>query len=278
MAQPDEEIFETPIDGYGPDDIHVELKSDDGSIIKALPPPKPMHFSDAGFESSIGTSGRFIAYYSPARMLHPGTFRVEAAIELQLWDWVTEEQNALEENWVNRPIEVISPRRFRVEAAESSPQHRPACYSRVVEGSSLRHDGSVGTWVSTSRSNKTAGGRSAHRGLGDRTVIKYTGLEHRFEQDLCSLASFSSLDALTCLSNRVIHVYGDRCVPAWRAVNASSYLKAACGGERSRRSVRRENIATTRWQRVHARTAGMRTSRRATCQCALARESRLILC
>lgn len=143
-----------------------------------------------------------LAYFASTTLAVPGRYTLTATVEYQAWDWISENVNAPATKWVNRTILNVEPSVAVVrEASSRHSARRPACYTQSGTRDA-RFDGSTGTWHRPNEAPET------DRHWTDAgPLVDDWGYE--FVPDFCGLNHISPEAAISCLSRKTIHIYGD---------------------------------------------------------------------
>lgn len=204
--------YDIPTKGKGPDTIHLLLTSED--ITLTFPPLLPLPLRAEGITASNETvteesqAAESVIYHAETVLLHPGSYSISAEHEwnewkwAQEWSWVTEEEffqyksgfqakgglagvywfepKAFETN-------MMFPHTITIRGADAAPP-RPICDNTRTA--------SNGRWYNA----------SAFPGIQPELIDEWG---YSWEGDDCRIDYYNQDDIFDCLSDKVIHVFGD---------------------------------------------------------------------
>lgn len=192
------------VEGFGPDSIHAEIRSDDVRIMFEEPDYWGM------FMTSNNHSALHMAIYTiPYALNHPGSYQIEAEVEFRNYDWVKEQDIDIPK--VPFPMVMTNitmvPRSPAIKVT-GIPISRPAaqCYK---DGASRDYRGRWYRATSFARDgNQTALNPEAHLEFADHSnTIDEWGWT--FAPDHCHLLYFTPEEHMGCFENKTIQVLGD---------------------------------------------------------------------
>lgn len=197
-----DKYFDIPVPGKGPDVVHAYLNASNEII--TFPPLNPFPTQLEAYEQSTNIS---LVYYASSRVMNAGTYELIGEREWAHWrwaqewaaDWNTDKtftvhtlngQSYTHKNippgFVKIPLPKAS---ITVEGPDKLPP-RPACDDTLTPGQ--------GRWYKA----------SDYPDLDvDPNYVDEFG--YTWQGDQCHMDIFTPGEAMTCLQDKVVHVYGD---------------------------------------------------------------------
>ncbi|KAB8737490.1 hypothetical protein FH972_026449 [Carpinus fangiana] len=192
------------VEGFGPDSIHAELRSEDIRIIFQEP-----DYWGMLLRSDERSALRLAIYTIPYALNHPGNYQIEAEVEYRNYDWVKEQDVDIPR--VRLPMVMTNitadPQSPAIKVT-GLPVSRPnvRCYT---SGASRDYRGRWYRATSFAKDgNQTALNPKAHLDFADHnTTVDEWGWT--FAPDNCHLVYFTPEEHVSCLEGRTLQILGD---------------------------------------------------------------------